>query len=248
MELTKATGRYLVIDQLLPDSDFEELWKYMQVEHYHQVHAFQWFGAWRLDDGQVMRAPDYSYGSVQGSVAKHPTGRPLDILFEAILSLKKELKAVIGEESKDWDGFSLLPMLYPRNSSLYWHRDNKSWAGSYTFYCHPEWNIHWGGEMLVGDGSMDSIPEEYGIFFRKPQKIRGAQDEVSLGSHLDNSEANSLLLEEGIGAGDYIAPLPNRLVVLRGGVAHSVSKVLPAAGDHLRASMSGFFKRAAASA
>ena len=43
------------------------------------------------------------------------------------------------------------------------------------------------------------------------------------------------------GIGTFIMPKPNRLVLLGGGNYHMISKVDPAAGDHPRFTISGFF-------
>jgi Rps23 Pro-64 3,4-dihydroxylase Tpa1-like proline 4-hydroxylase len=41
--------------------------------------------------------------------------------------------------------------------------------------------------------------------------------------------------------GTYIAPQPNRLVVIAGGNPHMIHKVSAAAGDHVRCTIAGFF-------
>jgi Rps23 Pro-64 3,4-dihydroxylase Tpa1-like proline 4-hydroxylase len=48
-----------------------------------------------------------------------------------------------------------------------------------------------------------------------------------------------LLLDQGIGT--FIAPKPNRLVLMNQDVFHCVKPVLPAAGREFRLSVSGFF-------
>lgn len=53
-----------------------------------------------------------------------------------------------------------------------------------------------------------------------------------------------LLLEDqllGVGDGHYVAPLPNRLVILKGGIPHSVTRVSARTGGLARTSLSGFF-------
>ena len=47
------------------------------------------------------------------------------------------------------------------------------------------------------------------------------------------------------GAGSFVMPKPNRLVIIRGGLPHKIAKVSVAAGSHLRRSITGFFKRTA---
>jgi hypothetical protein len=45
------------------------------------------------------------------------------------------------------------------------------------------------------------------------------------------------------GLGSYLAPKPNRLVVIKGGTPRAIAKVRPSAGRHVRASFGGFFVR-----
>ena len=40
-----------------------------------------------------------------------------------------------------------------------------------------------------------------------------------------------------------VLPRPNRLVVIAGGNYHAIKRVDPAAGDHVRCSIAGFFMR-----
>lgn len=47
-----------------------------------------------------------------------------------------------------------------------------------------------------------------------------------------------------IGEGFFVDPRPNRLVVLRGGLRHSLKKVEAAAGENNRLSVTGFFYKA----
>jgi Rps23 Pro-64 3,4-dihydroxylase Tpa1-like proline 4-hydroxylase len=49
--------------------------------------------------------------------------------------------------------------------------------------------------------------------------------------------------DDTYGAGRYFAPVPNRLVIIRSGTPHRIGLVSPAAGEHVRLSLSGFFFR-----
>ena len=64
---------------------------------------------------------------------------------------------------------------------------------------------------------------------------------VQLSSHLDNSEVNETLMEAGVGY--FIMPKPNRLVIMKTGNPHMISKVQPTAGDHVRVSVTMFLIR-----
>ena len=54
-----------------------------------------------------------------------------------------------------------------------------------------------------------------------------------------------LLIEDkrGVGSGVFVAPTPNRLVVIRGGTRHKIARVSLLAGEHFRLSLAGFFRR-----
>jgi hypothetical protein len=72
----------------------------------------------------------------------------------------------------------------------------------------------------------------------KPVMGRGL---TQISGHLDNREVNAALMEFGMG--HYVMPKPNRLVVMRTGNPHMISKIHPAAGDHVRASVTLFLIR-----
>lgn len=241
MQISFSTNLFCVIDNFLPSPEAEEVWKYLQAESYNQVTAMYWNGAWRLDDGPVMRGPLSGFGPIPNLEMKFPTGRGVDLVIQKLLSSASQWEAWIGQKDKDWNSFTSLPMLYPRDTSLFWHRDAANWTGSYTYYAHPSWNSQWGGELLVADESLLKIPEDHGVFLKPKRKIMGSDGDWSFGAHLDNSEASQLIME--LGVGHYVLPKPNRLVLLKGGAVHCVTKVTAAAGDHVRASISGFFQR-----
>ena len=77
-----------------------------------------------------------------------------------------------------------------------------------------------GGELLVAEGTEDSLP--------------------IMGYRFENDSYSEALLARG--EGRYVQPKPNRLVLL-GGAPHAVAPVTPAAGQNIRASVSGFFLR-----
>lgn len=241
MKVSHETSLFCVVDDFLSEGDHEEVWKYLQAETFTYVNAVHFNGAWRLDDGMVMRGPLTSFGPFENRELKYPCGRPVDLVMGAILKHGKDFRKWIGDQDKDWNAFTALPMLYPAGSSLFWHRDALVWSGSYTYYAHKVWNAEWAGELLVASEDLLKVPDNYGVFMKPERPLMGAKTAYSFGAHLDNSEANEFLMKEGVGS--YVAPKPNRLVILKSGAVHRVSKVSPAAGGNVRASISGFFQR-----
>jgi Rps23 Pro-64 3,4-dihydroxylase Tpa1-like proline 4-hydroxylase len=103
---------------------------------------------------------------------------------------------------------------------LSWHRDDSElYAGAFIYYAHPHWNAHWGGELLIAD-----VPDDLDI----------------MAYRFENEPYSEQLLEHG--AGRFVMPKSNRLVIL-GGAPHAVAPVSAAAGQNVRASVSGFFLR-----
>lgn len=117
-----------------------------------------------------------------------------------------------------WDRLTIRSYLYPRGTKLSWHND-LGYAGAVIFYAHPEWASTWGGELMIArTPPCESVPPP----------------------HLDHKEEDRFL--ETYGMGTYITCKPNRLVLTRAGVWHSINRVDGDAGDHSRAAVVGFFK------
>ena len=248
MNIRHETPEFMVVDDFLSPDAAEQMWRWFQYAPFFSNDARGQYGAWRLDDGRVLRGPDIYYGDIAGRVADvkrgsfaYPTRTAIDLLVAAFVAAEPLVAKLIGKQGPDWRTMALAPRLYERGSSLYWHRDSPSVVtGSSTYYGHPEWNIQWGGELFIADPSSRSIPEDYGPTFMGPKEVMG-KGLVQLSSHLDNREANSTLMEAGVGS--FVAPKPNRLVVMKTGNPHMINKVQPAAGDHVRASVTMFFIR-----
>ncbi|NOK18521.1 2OG-Fe(II) oxygenase [Corallococcus carmarthensis] len=224
----------LVIDDFLDPVSFELVWAYVQSEEFEHVHRMGWVNAWRLSDGVPLRGPvtlSHSTDTDRFSPI-HPTGKGIDLVVEKILSIKAQFVDWVGAHGEDWSHFFCRPYIYAANMGLSWHRDNQNQTtGAFTFYCHPTWNVQWGGELLVADAESRN--------FEFPQTQLLGDERRFLGTHLDNTPENEALLETG--AGMYILPKPNRLVVVPAGVLHGIKKVDPAAGSNVRVSLQGTF-------
>ena len=248
MRVTFECGQFMVIDDFLEPAEAQQIWRWFQVAAFFPNDLRGLHGAWRLDDGRVFRGPDIYYGEVAKEAAAahegafaHPTGTAMDLLAGAFVHHSEHYQQLVGCQGPDWRTMSMAPRLYERGSSLYWHRDTPSVVtGSCTYYAHPEWNIQWGGELFIAHPAALSIPDRFGPSMIEPKEVMG-RGMVQLPGHLDNSEVNAALIEPGMGY--YVMPKPNRLVVMKTGNPHMISKVLPAAGDHVRASVTLFLIR-----
>jgi hypothetical protein len=236
MKLTFSNQFCAVFDEVLGEKDFELFWNYIQTEEYQPIHRTQWRKIFKLSDGNSMEGPAYLSMSAlnHNKIKSYPTGLGIDLLISQVRTLASEVAHWVGKEQEDWDYFSAKPYLYPCSTGLAWHDDFTDVTGAYIFYAHPEWNISWGGELLVAQ-------EEPRTDRLHGKPVYGSNDPKIVGFHLDNEEQNKRIMNPGVG--NYIMPKPNRLVFIKRGVSHTIKKVDPEAGDHVRCSVSGFFMR-----
>lgn len=229
MQITHQSPTFAVIDDLLDDDDRSELWTYFQFANLAPVTRTQ--GAWRLEDGIPLGGdmvitperdePLHEAGEKPGVF---PSGTALDLLMAEVLGLSQELEPWIGD---DWAKLMTRAYVYPRGAGLSWHGDeHQIYQGAFIYYAHPEWNIEWGGELLISDppAVFEDSPEAAPI----------------MGHRFDNHDYSAMLMNPGMGS--FIMPRPNRLVVL-GSAPHRVMPVAAAAGQNIRASVQGFFLR-----
>lgn len=256
MKLTMSRPAFAVYDDFLPPDVFARVWDYVQREDYQWVHHQQWLKAWRLQDGAPMIGPLIFSDETTARVANgypinkqpgeapfqpltYPTREDLDLFIDAFMHGGGGWLDVIGEHGKDWLGFTTRCFVYPQGTGLSWHEDSVIYSGAYIYYAHPEWNVLWGGELMLAD---DSLAEGYEAPDGQDENdvsIYHADRSMRVGQHLDISRTNAKLLDVGLGY--YLQPKPNRLVVLKRYASHNLNPVTRAAGDHTRASITGFF-------
>jgi len=237
IKVTLKTDFFTVLDDVLPPALCDKLWNFVQVQPFRRVEALGKIGHWLIEDGETLRGPTIGWGHKWD--AQYPTGSPMDDVMKAIVSSSDLIAGSVGRRDGDWQIFSAMMTIYQAGQGLVWHRDSEDNTGSYIYYVHPEWNIDWGGELLLAH-TLD-IPREYGVFFHRLRASPQIPAPPPWFPHLDNDDANELLLSGGFGS--YVAPKPNRLVAIKGGTPHAIAKVRPSAGRHIRASIGGFFKK-----
>lgn len=237
-KVTAQTASYTVIDDLLPPAARDRLWNYFQIQPMNPVRQLGLQGHWLLDDGETLRGPTVGWGHKFD--AQYPSGAPIDDVMKALVDCAALYEPSVGQHNVDWKVFSAMPTIYQAGQGLVWHRDSEDNTGSWIYYAHPDWNVEWGGELLLS--AARDLPREGGVYFHRLRATPDLPAPPPWQSHLDNSDANELLMATGFGT--YVAPKPNRLVVIKGGTAHAIAKVHAAAGRHVRASIGGFFKKA----
>lgn len=210
-----------IVDDLLDEESWTEVWSYFQFAELSPVSRTR--GAWKFDDGQAMGsdeivtpARDAEVGEPGATPGTFPSGTALDRVLEAVLAEAGASAELVGTS---WAHVTARAYVYPRGAGLSWHVDDSAhYDGAFIYYAHPHWNAHWGGELLVAENTPADMP--------------------IMGHRFDDEGISEALMESGHGR--FVAPRPNRLVLL-GGAPHMVQPVRAAAGSHVRASVSGFF-------
>lgn len=201
----------------------EGLWAEVQDLDYSYTRSGVWYKNYSIDSGELLEGPAYSTLDSDSPIQGPYIRKFIDQVFQAGPCLEE----ILGKYKVDWEYFTARPNLYPADTGLSWHEDGGKKAGAFVYYAHPKWGARWGGELLIATPPDQSILEKARVLQgnRKPYFETNILDYV-----LDYPAV-----------GTYIAPRPNRFVVIKGGAWHCVRRVEPAAGDNLRVSISGFF-------
>jgi hypothetical protein len=222
-----------VFDDVVPDAQFDALWKYFQDVDFSFVQTERWVKINRLTDGNCLFGPVHFLTGkcAKGSRARFPEGDEIDLFWRALQQISQESRHLIGEVGTGWIDCFARAYLYPAGSGLSWHNDRSGTAGAYVYYIHPEWNSQWGGELLV----LDDEPRPTPCVTRTLPS--GGSKRIM--PALDNELESAYINERGFGT--FFLPKPNRLILMKSGVHHQIKKVEGAAGDHSRCSFAGFF-------
>ena len=231
------TPQFGVFDDFLPESEFHLLWNHLRDAEYVFVNRVRWEGVYGLLDGRPLEGAGLLSRPLEelSGVAAYPTGSAMDFIVRRLLELAPRLAPWVGQEEVDWHYLTARPFLFPQGSALAWHDDGANRTGAFSYYAHPSWNCRWGGELCVARVRMEDLD--------LPDEEVPGKGPCRLPLELDNRLENEPLLADGIGY--YIAPRPNRLVVMAPGYLHRIARVEPAAGAAVRCSVSGFFTRRA---
>lgn len=229
--LTYNSSAAIVYDDVLPERDFRALWRHLNTLEAHSVHARSWRKVWRLHDGNPLtsRAGWFLTAGAEGKPNDllYPLGTPLDHLVAWILDKTPDVASIIGDAGSDWRRMSFAPWIYPPGSGLSLHQDGNLYTGAFTYFAHPEWRVHWGGQLIILDPSTAPMGQQ-------------EPDELSPPFLSDDQETARAMCP---GHGLVFFAKPNRLVFLPPTVQHLVTRVDPNAGQHARISVAGFFHK-----
>lgn len=213
MKMIFKNSKFAIFDDFLPPDIYEKVWQSVQNENYfNPFQSGNWVKVWRLGDGNPLGSAEYHW-------SKRPFGNYMDAVSHFFVEVAKVCSDLVGDE---WTDLALRSYLYPRGTKLNWHNDAANYAGAFSYYVHPKWGSTWGGELMVAE-----VPH-----------FKDLEKRPTIGPHLDHEWEDEYI--NTVGAGQWITPKSNRCVIMGAGVYHSVNRVDPDAGDHVRASVVGF--------
>lgn len=214
MRIAIVHRHFIVIDDLIEKSRFELLHESLKRAKYRAYSG--WSSVWSLDEQGAYRCSPFKSGNVTRDFGD-PASVAYSILTEGVNAVLDDVEYLTGKHGHDWGHFNGNAVLFPPGGALNWHSDKK-YVASYTYYCQSDWQRRWGGELLVlEDGPPHWSPPETG----------------DAGSSQDSGVVSDV--------GYFVAPVANRLVVIRGATPHRIAAVSAAAGENHRMSITGFF-------
>jgi Rps23 Pro-64 3,4-dihydroxylase Tpa1-like proline 4-hydroxylase len=207
----------VVWDNVLESDQFGRLMVEFSNKSFKRQHNTNWEKVWRPGDGEILRESSSMY------TVNFPNDTALSELHDVMLHECEQHPEICGVRGVDWHSLILTMYIYPAGSRLSWHGDGGDYTAAMTFYCHPRWSPHWGGELLVANTPpTDMMPKV----------------DYEVNPSIDHSQLDAFI--SAFGVGHMIVPKPNRLVLMKSGICHMVNRIDQAAGDHLRMSVVGF--------
>lgn len=228
-KIVEQNDRFAVIDDFLSMSEHYKIYDYLQGQRFEFVHSKRKIPAFRLNDGNPLWSePVLSHPWNKNTLYKtYPVSEDIDIIISKILDITPKFSNLVGQHLADWVHFFIRGYLYPQGCGLSWHKDGKYQApGAFVYYAHPEWQLEWGGELLISECNGEAT--------HTSQAARHS-------NYLCNTSEKKIFKK---GVGDYILPKPNRFVLMKGMNFHTIKKVDRAAGDNVRMTLQGFFQSA----
>lgn len=226
-----VSSQVTVFDNVFTAGERDQLFLYVNKQEFRSVHVPVWQKVWRLGDGAPLVGPTWNSDRLREDGSLTDPSEAVGIFFRRVLSLLAEAESVT-KMRRDWTTLSATPWIYPVGAGLSLHVDGKSrLAGAYAYFLHQDWNIHWGGQLIVLDPA-------------SPNTFDTSTDQsLARGSRwLVDDVENERVWEPGLGL--CIFPKPNRIVFISPTAQHFITRVDSAAGQNARLSIAGFLLEA----
>lgn len=215
----------LVVDDFLPEQEWDRLLNQVQLDTWSQTQPDDKY--WHWTDG-------VNYKNTKRFLRDAPFDDNFDIWFNAI----KKFADTCNAAQPFVQGYTDIAMrchAYPVGSKNPWHTDMG--GVTYSYYLHKQWQINWDATLLVlPKGSV-----EYKQVMKKLPGTKQYDSYKGTGSLELFEQAEKVKTLINYGAGTFVSPKPNRLVLINKNVVHGVTRVDSDAGENMRISLTGFF-------
>jgi len=209
----KSYDHYLINDNVLPPDEFANLWRQIQTLRFYFPER-PWNKVWQITDPPPVSSDRFFW-------SQRPLPYGLDIIANKFVEAFQSSN-YYGSEGDAWTDIVFTVYLNGRGSRLMPHADAPHYVGAALYYAHPTWSSSWGGELVFPD-----VP---------PLEERGTPGPLN-GSLFTALEDECFTRS---GTGTYVAPTPNRMVLIRPNTWHRTFPVDIDAGNRLRCSISAF--------
>lgn len=227
MRQTELGSRYVIYDDFLPQDEFDQAVELMARSGLADTQSVI---SPQLD-GPATRSRGMTFAASIGD--GEINGRPP--FFSRIAQAVHGETRLFGDAGATWNKITFTYWQYPAGSRLGWHNDaGRGREGEFILYLHRQWDISWGGELMVIDRDPQSLLDLAGS---DGSALEAAGPDVRLRKILQDCEISPLA----------ILPRPNRLVLVKANTVHTVRRVDHTAGDNKRCTLTGFFYRDEAS-
>jgi len=237
----------IVLDDFLPEDVFQTVYDYVLTTDYERITSSG--GPWYTHDAFPLLSVKNVYyapldkgrdeaadggkqvkSSSDAGKSVYPSNTPVDLLVKQMVAAQPQVEHLTGKFGEAWDQFSVRAWLYPPRTGVSLHHDE---GGSFVYFVNPTWRAHWGGLLLIPD-------EEGSRMIDAGRAAAGAQDfDKKLWLHA--AGADELLMQRGFA--QSIFPKRNRIVYIRPGAYHLITRINEQAGDNLRMCLLGLFSR-----
>ena len=204
------TPEVLVVDNFLTQECQDKLINQVQCDEWTQSQTDDKY--WHITDGS-------NYKASKRFVKDAPFDDNYDIWADAIKTF-----ADTCDDAQDFvKGYTDIAMrchAYPIGSKNPWHTDMG--GVTYSYYLHKYWQINWDSMLLV----MPKDSVEYKQMMRKLPGTKQKDTYASVGTleMFEQAQKQKHLIEHGLGY--FIAPKPNRLVLIGKNVVHGITRTV----------------------
>ena len=223
-KVVMKTPEVLVVDDFLPQESWDRLLNQVQCDEWTQSQPDDKY--WHITDGA-------NYKASKRFLRDAPFNDNYDIWADAIRAFADSEPA--QEYVAGYTDIAMRCHGYPVGSKNPWHTDMG--GVTYSYYLHKHWQINWDSMLLVLP--KDSV--EYKQMMRKLPGTKQPDTYAGTGTleMFEQAEKQKGLIEHGMGY--FVAPKPNRLVLINKNVVHGITRVDKDAGENVRLTMTGFF-------